>query len=94
MTARPSQLERFEQRIAWDLRGHWATRRPVVLILTDRCLVGRIEGRVEYVSVTGAFALVDGWHVPCAEILAVHRPHHTQRAATLNQPSTKSQVEV
>jgi hypothetical protein len=74
-------LERNEQTIAWELRGHWISRRPVVLTLTKRCMIQRLEGNVSYVSVTGAFAVIDGWHVPTIEILGIVRPHHTQKQA-------------
>lgn len=70
-----------EQAFAWELRGHWIARRPVVLTLSDRCVVPRIEGRVERVSVTGAVAYVAGWHVPLAEVTGIHRPHFSQEAA-------------
>lgn len=33
-----------------------------------------IVGQVDYVSVTGAFAVIDGWHIPCAEICGIGRP--------------------
>lgn len=74
-------VERSEQQIAWELRGRWISGTRVVLTLTDRCLVQRIEGTVSYVSVTGAYAVVDGWHVPCVEILGITSPHFSQRAA-------------
>ena len=32
-------------------------------------------------AASGAFAIVDGWHVPMGDVLAVHAPHHHQRAA-------------
>ena len=75
-------LVRAESEVAWELRGHWAARRPVVVTLTSRCIVDRVEGLVEKVAVTGAFAVIDGWHVPVADILAVHRPHFEQNGAT------------
>lgn len=64
-------LVRHEQSIAWDLRGAWAARRPVELILSDRCLIPMIAGHIEQVAVTGAFVIVDGWHVPVADVLHV-----------------------
>lgn len=70
---------RPEAAVAWELRGHWVARRTIVVTLTPRCLVDRIEGRVSHVSVTGAFAVIDGWHVPTVDVLAIHRPHHSQR---------------
>lgn len=72
---------RPEQAKAWELRGAWAQSKRVVVTLTDRCMIDRLEGPVSYVSVTGAFAVIDGWHIPCEEILAVHKPHHSQRKA-------------
>lgn len=68
-------LHDAEQKHAWELRGHWAARRKVVLALSERCVVPRIEGYVERVSPTGAVAWVAGWHVPLCEVLAVGRPH-------------------
>lgn len=76
-----SGLARPEQRIAWELRGLWAQRKPAVVSLSDRCMVRRVEGVVSYVSVTGAFAVIDGRHIPCEEVLAVHKPHHSQKVA-------------
>ena len=81
MRCRRETLERSEQQIAWELRGHWVTGKPVVVTLTERCIVRRIEGQVSYVSVTGAFAVIDGWHCPCVEVLGVARPHFSQKAA-------------
>jgi hypothetical protein len=74
-------LERPESAIAWELRGHWASGKPVVLTLTERCIVRRIEGRVERVAVTRAFAICAGWHVPLAEVLTIRSPHHSQKEA-------------
>lgn len=74
-------LERREQQTAWELRGAWASGRRVVLTLSDRCQVRRVEGVVSYVSTTGAFVVAQGWHIPTAEILGVAAPHHSQRAA-------------
>jgi hypothetical protein len=73
-------LERPEAALAWELRARWADQRPVVLTLTERCVVRRIEGRVERVAVTGAFVVLEGWHVPLAEVLSVRSPHHAQRS--------------
>jgi hypothetical protein len=70
-----------EQQKAWELRGAWIAGRRVVLTLTERCMVQRIEGRVERVSVTGACVYINGWHVPTDEILAISKPHHSQREA-------------
>lgn len=74
-------LERPEQSIAWELRGAWAAHKPVVVTLSPRCLIDRVEGLIEHVAVTGAFAVIDGWHIPCVDVLAVHKPHYSQREA-------------
>jgi hypothetical protein len=63
-----------EQNTAWDLRSAWGTRRSVRLTMTERCMVRTIVGRVTRVSVTGAFAVIDGWHVPCDEVLGIGKP--------------------
>lgn len=74
-------LVRREAETAAELRDAWVHRRPVVLSLSERCEPRRLEGRVRFVAVTGAFVVVeyDGpLHVPMMDVLAVHRPHHTQ----------------
>lgn len=63
-----------EQSTAWELRGYWASGREVRVTLGKHCMIQTIVGLVTRVSVTGAFAILDGWHVPCAEILATGRP--------------------
>jgi hypothetical protein len=72
--------ERPEQATAWELRGAWAAHRRVVVTLSDRCVVQRVEGLIEAVAVTGAFVVIDGWHIPTADVTGVHRPHYTQEA--------------
>jgi hypothetical protein len=59
---------------AWELRGAWANRKRVALSLSERCVISRLEGLVDRVAVTGAFVVIDGWHVPTEEILAIHKP--------------------
>lgn len=63
-----------EQSTAWELRGAWGSQQDVRLTLTKRCVPRTIVGRVTRVSVTGAFAIVDGFHVPCAEVRATGKP--------------------
>jgi hypothetical protein len=63
-----------EQSTAWDLRAAWGTRHAVRLTMSDRCMVGTIVGRVKRVSVTGAFAVIDGWHIPCDEVRGIGKP--------------------
>jgi hypothetical protein len=72
------RLERPTGSITWELRAKWATRQPVVLSLSERCKPRRLEGLVNRVAPSGAFVVVDGWHVPTEDILAVHLPHFTQ----------------
>lgn len=66
---------RREADCAWELRGHWATLREVVVVWPD----GRVRGYVEHVTPTDVFALVwDGRatvHVPLGLLPAVRQPH-------------------
>lgn len=72
-------LERDEGAMAWDFRAAWVKGYPVIAVLDDRCMVERVVGRVSYVAVTGAFAMVDGWHLPIANVLKVDRATIAQR---------------
>jgi hypothetical protein len=67
-------LVRPASSVSWELRGVWARRKVVRLTLTERCEVPRVIGRVQRVATTGAFAVVDGWHIPIDDILAVGDP--------------------
>lgn len=67
-------LTRPASSVSWELRGKWARRKVVRLTLSERCVVPRVIGRVSRVATTGAFAVVDGWHVPIDDILAVGDP--------------------
>lgn len=69
-----SRVAKREQSTAWDLRAAWGLGRDVRLTLTKRCMIATVVGRVTYVSVTGAFAVVDGWHIPCADVRGIGRP--------------------
>jgi hypothetical protein len=77
--SRETQVERSEQDVAWDVRGRWAAHKRVVLTLSDRCMVQRVEGVIEYVAVTGAYCIVDGWHIPMIDVVGVAAPHFHQR---------------
>ena len=57
----------------WDLRGYWGKGTVVIATLDDRCLLGTVVGRVQRVAVTGAFAVIDGWHLPMDHVLRVDR---------------------
>lgn len=37
-------------------------------------MIRSIVGKVSAVSVTGAFATIDGWHIPLDEVLGIGRP--------------------
>jgi hypothetical protein len=83
-------LSRPESAVGWELRGAMITGRPVRLALSERCdgiLVNPdgqriLEGRVQRVAATNAYCVVQGRHVPLSDVLAVHRPHFTQGAAS------------
>jgi hypothetical protein len=70
-----------EQVMAARLRSAWLGRRAVRVDLSERCEVQRIVGRVNHVSVTGAVATIDGWHVPVAEVTAIDAPTHEDTEA-------------
>jgi hypothetical protein len=63
-----------EQRTANALRDAWLTRRQVRLTLTSNCMIRTVVGKVSSVAVTGAFATVDGWHVPTVNIEGLGKP--------------------
>lgn len=65
-------------KIVWDLRGIWARAQPCRLMLSERCVVRMVMGPLTRISVTGAFCVVDGWHIPCEDILAVTIPTRVQ----------------
>jgi hypothetical protein len=60
--------------VAWDLRTAWATGRRVALTLNEHATTSRLEGHVQSVAATDAYAVLGGLHVPLTAILAVHRP--------------------
>jgi hypothetical protein len=76
-----TSLARTEQATAWELRAAWGTSQAVRLTLTERALIRTIVGQVSRVSVTGTFAVVDGWHVPIVDVLAVGKPTVADREA-------------
>ena len=54
------------------LRTAWALGDDVVVTLSERCApIRRLEGRVQQVAVTGAFAIVDGWQVLLEDVLDI-----------------------
>jgi hypothetical protein len=65
----------------WELRAAWATRREVVLVLSERADLPRVRGTVEHVAPTGTVVHVldegeeDPIVVPAYLIRAVRRPH-------------------
>lgn len=72
-------LVRPASSVAWELRTAWATRRVVVLALSERCWPMRLEGRVDAVAATDTYCVVAGYHVPLDDVLGVFRPHYSQR---------------
>lgn len=85
-----------EQSTAWDLRTAWGGSRAVRLTLTERCMIGTIVGKVSSVSVTGAFATIDGWHIPLVEVLGVGRPtldDHERYAKEMRRLRTDGSLE-
>lgn len=71
-------LTRSEQDLAWELRRAWAKHERVVLTLSERCMVDRVEGTIKRVAVTGAFVVCNGWHIPTVEVLGMAKPHFSQ----------------
>lgn len=43
-------------------------------------MVGRVEGTITQVAVTGSFVVCDDWHIPTVEILGIAKPHFSQAA--------------
>jgi hypothetical protein len=78
-------LVRPTSAVSWELRGAWAARKRVSLSLDERCTPRRLEGKVQRVATTGAFAVVEGFHVPMDAILAVHNPSRLGDS-TIDQP--------
>ena len=70
----PRGLQRPEAMLAWELRGVWAKAGEVRLTLAPGCHLPTIVGRVQQVAVTGAFVVVDGWHMPMDRVLAIGKP--------------------
>lgn len=69
-----TDLERGELRLVWEARKLWAQRRKVRVTMDGRAVVTPIVGLIERVSVTGAFIVVDGWHVPMYAVKAFGKP--------------------
>jgi hypothetical protein len=76
-----------ERALAWDLRGAWAARREVVIVLLDAT---QVRGYVEHVAPAGGFALV--WdragilHVPISRVLSVRSTHFHQDGQPVPPP--------
>jgi hypothetical protein len=68
-----SALVRPVRMVAWELRGAWATGRRVSVSL-ERADVDRLEGTVQRVAATDAYATIAGRRVPLDRVLAVHLP--------------------
>jgi hypothetical protein len=74
-----STLARPECETVWELRGIWARAGTVRLTLAEGCVLRTIVGRIDHVAVTGAFVVVDGWHIPLHVVLAVGKPTRQDR---------------
>lgn len=72
-------LATLEQQWAWDLRAAWAAGWQVAVVMDEDCEHRRLKGFITRVVPTGAYALLDVggdvYHLPCASILTVRRPH-------------------
>lgn len=83
-------LDRPESVVGWELRGALASGRVVRLVLSERCDgvtvndqgIRLLEGRVQGVAATDAYCVIQGRHVPLADVLAVVKPHFSQGAAS------------
>ena len=83
-------LSRPESVVGWELRGALASGRTVRLALSERCDgIHRnpdgqriLEGRVQRVAATDAYAVIRGRHVPLSDVLSVSRPHFHQAQAS------------
>lgn len=81
-------LVRPTSAIGWELRAAWAGGRRVSLSLDERCHPRRLEGELQRVAATGAFVVLDGFHVPMDAILAVHNPSRLGDS-TIDAPKAK-----
>lgn len=68
-----TDLVRLTDSMLWELRRHWASGKRVAITLTEQA-GRRLEGQVEGVSATGAWAKVAGVRFRPEDLLAIHRP--------------------
>jgi hypothetical protein len=77
-----ADLAARESAAAWELRAAWAAQREVVLALDHPAAFPRIQGYVENVSASGAYAVIrdaaGACHVPLTLVLSVRTPHFTE----------------
>lgn len=78
-----TDLAARESAAAWELRAAWAARREVVVALDPSlAALPRVQGYVESVSPTSAYAVIrdrDGaCHVPLTIVLSIREPHFTE----------------
>ena len=77
-------LAHRESGAAWELRGAWASRRVIVILLDPAvAALPRVAGWVEHVSPTDALAVVETLEgeridVPCSAVLATRKPHFSE----------------
>lgn len=96
-----ADLAARESAAAWELRGAWAAQREVVVALDpDLAALPRVQGYVESVSATGAYAVIrdaaGACHVPLTIVLSIREPHFTERtdlpAGQLPPPPRRQEV--
>jgi hypothetical protein len=78
-----------EQNTAWDLRAAWANNTRVRVTLSEACMLKTIVGKVSRVAVTGAFVVIDGWHIPTDQVRGIGKPTNEDSdayAQALRQP--------
>lgn len=74
------QIAPRESAVAWELRGAWFSQKEVVIRLDpEMTALPRVQGYIEHVASTGAFAVVrdlaGSCHVPLSAVLSVRAPH-------------------
>lgn len=87
-----STLVKDEQRLVWEARKLWAKRGDVRVTIDRTAIVSPIVGTIERVSVTGAFIVVDGWHVPMYAVKAFGKPTYGDREDYLERVKALAQV--
>lgn len=95
-----ANLAARESAAAWELRAAWAARREVVVALDHPAAFPRIQGYVENVSPTAAYAVIrdlgGACHVPLTLVLSIRSPHFSEAtdrpAGELPPPPVRQEV--